>query len=78
MLTETVNITFDEIIDTYMEEDKDNMGYFSDERFDSDNLNDASKRDGYPFDVNAEENPYSNLDRKPAARPTVARQPPHL
>ena len=66
------------MLDTSMEDDKENTGYFGDdERFDIDTLddkaahNDATERYGDIIDIDAEETPYSDLDIKPAAKPTV-------
>jgi hypothetical protein len=69
------------MLDTSMDDDKENTGYFrDDETFDVDMLddtserNDAAERYGDIININAEETPYSDLDSKPAAKPTAARK----
>ena len=68
------------MLDTSMENNKENTGYFSDnERFEVDTLdnaaerNDAAERYGDIIDIDAGETPYSDLDSKPAVKPTAAR-----
>ena len=68
------------MLDTSMEDNKENMGYFSDdEKFEVDMLdgsaerNDAAERYGDIIDIDAEETPYSDLDSKSASNPTSAR-----
>ena len=74
-MIETTGVIYDSMLDTSTEDNKENMGYFSDdERFEVDTLDDAAERYGDILDIDAEETPYLDLDIKLTAKPTAARK----